>query len=143
MSRPTTTAPARRRRRYYVGVAGLALLGSVVAGCGSDTSSAPAVTATLQPTITDGVQVFHVVGTRSLTFSATELVAEPGRIRVEFSVEDGSAPHNFVIPEIPAAKTEILSAGTSQTIEFVAGERGSFPVICTLHPNMIATLKVV
>lgn len=144
MIRLTTGAPARRSRqhRYRVGAVGLALLGTVVAGCGSDSGSTPAITATLAPTVSNGVQVFRVVGTRSLEFSASELVAAPGRIRVEFSVEQGSAPHNFVVPEIPAAKTEILSAGASQTIEFDAGERGSFEVICTLHPNMLATLKI-
>jgi hypothetical protein len=48
-----------------------------------------------------------------------------------------------VVPEIADAKTEIISAGASQTIEFMADERGSFQVICTLHPNMLATLKIV
>ena len=147
MNRPTTSARMRRsrsrRQRYCVGVAGVALLGSVVAGCGGASSPNTVVTSTLRPTVSDGVQVFTVVGTRSLEFSASELVAAPGRIRVEFSVEAGSAPHNFVVPEITAAKTEILSAGASQTIEFIADERGSFQVVCTLHPNMLATLKIV
>jgi plastocyanin len=123
---------------------GLALV-FALAGCGSGNSASDSsgVAASLTPVIEDGVQVFNVVGLRTLQFSALELVAKPGRIRVDFSVEEQSAPHNFVIPDIPEARTSVLSAGASESITFTAGERGSHPVICTLHPNMLATLKIV
>jgi plastocyanin len=116
-----------------------------LAGCGYGNAAAnsPGVTASLAPVIDHGVQVFDVVGLRTLQFSAAELIAKPGRIRVNFSVEKQSAPHNFVIPDIPDGHTSILPAGASESITFTAGERGTYPVICTLHPNMLATLKIV
>jgi plastocyanin len=122
----------------------LALLVAVgLTGCGgSSASQQPAVTTTASPTVVDGYQVFRIVGLRNLQFSAATLVAKPGRIRVEFSVEAQSAPHNFVVPLIPAARTDILTAGRSQTITFTADKPGDYPVICTLHPNMTATLKI-
>jgi plastocyanin len=126
-------------------VALMLAVGIGLAGCGSGgtASGSPQVTASLAPVVDHGVQVFDVVGLRTLQFSAAELVAKPGRIRVNFSVEKQSAPHNFVIPDIPDARTSILPAGAAESITFTAGERGSFPVICTLHPNMLATLKIV
>ncbi len=139
---------ARSVTRVAGGVQALVLmlvLAVALAGCGSGNSAAhsPGTTATLTPTVENDVQVFNVVGLRTLQFSAAELIAKPGRIKVNFSVEEQSAPHNFVIPEIPEARTSILSAGSSESINFVAGERGSYSVICTLHPNMLATLKIV
>jgi plastocyanin len=116
-----------------------------LAGCGSGGSAqgSPGVAATLAPAVENGVQVFDVVGLGTLEFSAAELIAEPGRITVNFSIEEQSTPHNFVIPDIPDARTSILSAGASQSITFTAGERGTYEVLCTLHKNMRATLKIV
>jgi plastocyanin len=141
--------PPRRRApfRAVLPVAAALAVAIGLAGCGSSTGQQAAattgVTATATATMSGGVQVFHVTGLRTLQFSATELVAKAGRIRVEFSVESGSAPHNFVIPKIPAARTDVVSAGGSQPVEFTADKPGEYPVICTLHPNMTATLKII
>lgn len=117
------------------------LLGT--AGCGGkggpSSSSGPTLTATAGA---DGVQVFAVTGLPSMTFSASQLVAKPGRIRVDFSVAPGSAPHNFVIPSIPNANTSIVSAGQKQSFTFTVSKPGDYQVVCTLHPNMTATLKI-
>jgi plastocyanin len=134
-------SPSRAARGV---VALAAALAWALAGCGSGGSGGSAgVAATLTPAVENGVQVFDVVGLRTLEFSANELIAEPGRITVNFSVEEQSAPHNFVIPDIPDARTTVLSAGASQSITFTAGERRTYEVLCTLHPNMRAALKIV
>ena len=138
-------SPSRAARGARGVVTLAAALACALVGCGSggSTQGSPGVTATLTPVVENGVQVFDVVGLRTLEFSATELIAKPGRIMVNFSVEKQSAPHNFVIPDIPDAHTSILSAGESQSITFTAGERGTYEVLCTIHKNMRATLKIV
>jgi len=131
------------RRLAAAGAAALALtLTTTAAGCSAEHPDAPKPTAVLTPSISDGVQVFHVVGLADLRFSAATLEARPGKIRIDFSVADGSASHNFVIPRIPAARTDILGAGTSQSVTFSVTAPGDYPVICTLHPNMSAVLHV-
>jgi plastocyanin len=145
----TGVGPRPRRGAPFAAV--LSVVVAVIAvvgltGCGSSTGEQAAVTTattTASATVADGVQVFHVTGLRTLQFSAAELVAKPGRIRVEFAVESRSAPHNFVIPKIPPARTDVVSAGGSQTVEFTVDRPGEYPVICTLHPNMTATLKII
>ncbi|MEX5636373.1 cupredoxin domain-containing protein [Parafrankia sp. FMc2] len=139
-----TIRSARSAKNALVALVAAVMLVTVAAGCGGGGGGGgeAAATAMLTPTVQDGVQVFGVVGQADLTFSARELVASPGRIRVDFSVAKGSAPHNFVISQLPGASTDILSTGESQTITFTATEPGEYPVICTLHPAMTATLVV-
>lgn len=138
-----TVRSARSAKNALVALVAAVMLVTVAAGCGGGGGGGEAAAAaTLTPTVQDGVQVFGVVGQADLTFSARELVASPGRIRVDFSVAKGSAPHNFVISQLPGASTDILSTGESQTITFTATEPGEYPVICTLHPAMTATLVV-
>jgi plastocyanin len=149
---PTAARSERARRRLVRGrpgsgtasaVLAAAMLLTAVSGCAAEHEKTPVVTATATPTVSDGVQVFHVVGLRALRFSASDLVARPGRIRIVFSVENGSASHNFVIPKIAAARTDIIGAGGSQTMTFSVPAPGVYPIICTLHPNMTATLRIV
>ncbi|AEH11569.1 cupredoxin domain-containing protein [Candidatus Protofrankia datiscae] len=121
----------------------LLVLGLGLSGCGSDTpASSPSATATATPKIENDVQVFDVVGTASLEFSPSTLTARPGKIRVNLTVPAGSAPHNFVIPEIPEARTSVASAGTSQSVTFTIDKPGSYSFLCTIHPNMHGTLTV-
>jgi plastocyanin len=128
-------------RRGLVAVA-LAAGAVLAAGCAAPKPQAPLPVAAEYPKIENGVQVFTVVGLSDLRFSVATLVAKPGTIRVDFSVEPGSASHDFDIPKIPAAHTDIIGAGTSQSVTFTVTQPGAYPVICTLHPNMNATLQV-
>jgi plastocyanin len=120
----------------------LVAVAALGAGCGPRHLDAPKPTAVEYPTDVDGVQVFKVVGLSDLRFSAAALLAKPGKIRVDFSVEQASASHNFDIPLIPTAHTDIIGAGSSQSVTFTVTQPGSYPIICTLHPNMTATLQV-
>lgn len=134
---------ARRRARAVL-IPAAALLFATT-GCGGGTSndsSEPTAVATLAAEVRDDVQVFSVVGQLDQTFSARELVARPGKIQVDFSVAKGSAPHNFVVPRIPGAATDILPAGESQSITFTVSEPGRYQVVCTLHRGMTATLVI-
>ncbi|WP_232303738.1 plastocyanin [Pseudofrankia sp. DC12] len=129
-------------RRVALAAAAVLALGAGATGCAAKKPVAPKVVAIETPTMSDGVQVFHVTGLADLRFDVGTLQAAPGRIRVDFTVADGSASHNFVIPKIPAARTDIVGAGTTRSVTFTVTEPGDYPVICTLHPNMSATLHV-
>ncbi|MCK9895165.1 cupredoxin domain-containing protein [Frankia sp. AgB32] len=138
---PSRGGPGRRAGLALLTVVLAVLLGA--AGCGGKGGSSPSAGPTLAATDgADGVQVFAVTGLPSMKFSASELVAKPGRIRVDFSVAAGSAPHNFVVPTIPGANTKIVSAGDKQSVTFTVTKPGDYQVVCTLHPNMTATLKI-
>jgi plastocyanin len=133
-----------RARRLTVALGLVMAVLLAAAGCGGSGEGTPDAGATLSPTQgPNGLQIFTIVGKVDMRFSATNLTARPGRIRVDFSVEQQSPPHNFVIPKIPDAHTGIVSAGESQSVTFTADAPGTYPVICTLHPNMTATLTIV
>ncbi|WP_462185911.1 hypothetical protein, partial [Frankia sp. CcWB2] len=115
MDRAGWTGRTPRLGRLTVAL-GLALglfLGA--AGCGGSGKDGASTGPSLTPTEgAGGLQIFAVTGLPNLHFSAMELVARPGRIRVDFSVTPQSPPHNFVIPRIPEAHTRIVSAGEPQ-----------------------------
>ncbi len=144
-ARPAEKSSPHRRASRAAALLGLVLAVLLsVAGCGGDSGDSPSTGPTLSATRSaDGVQVFAVTGLPSMKFSATQLVAKAGKIRVDFSVAQGSPPHNFVVPRIPAAHTSIVSAGESQSVTFTVTQPGDYPVVCTLHPNMTATLKII
>jgi plastocyanin len=149
MTESACASPLRAGRRRPAGMA-IALLAvalvalACVGGCGGKGGASPSAGPTLAATTgADGVQVLAVTGLPSMTFSASQLIAKPGRIRVDFSVAQGSAPHNFVVPRIPTAHTRIVSAGESQSVTFTITQPGDYQVVCTLHPNMTATLKII
>ena len=138
-----TAGVAARAGGRRVAIAGTVLaLAAATVGCAAKQPVAPKVTAVEAPKVSDGVQVFHVTGLADLRFDVGTLAAKPGRIRVDFSVADGSASHDFVIPRIPAARIDIIGAGMSTSVTFTVTQPGDYPVICTLHPNMSATLRV-
>ncbi|KPM53073.1 hypothetical protein CcI49_20790 [Frankia sp. CcI49] len=138
---------SRSARNGLVALVAAVTLFTALTGCGGGggddmAHGGPSATATLTATVSDGVQVFDVVGQVNQTFSAGELIAHPGTIRVNFSVPKGSAPHNFVIDTLPGATTRIVAAGQSQSITFTASKSGRYPVVCTLHKGMTATLVI-
>jgi plastocyanin len=94
------------------------------------------------PTIESGVQVFTVAGTKEVTFSPAFLAAKPGRIRVDYMVESASPPHDFVVPMIPTAQTDVLSPGEKTSLTFTVNTKGTYQFVCTVHPSMKGVLKV-
>lgn len=129
-----------RARTAAVAVAGLPLAG-LLAGCGGGDGGGTPEQLVATPRNEGGTQVFTVVGTSSLQFSPKELDAKPGTIRVDFSVQDGP-PHNFVVDGIDGARTKIIRAGEKAPTTFTVTRPGSYPFVCTIHPNMTGTLKV-
>ncbi|WP_322781031.1 cupredoxin domain-containing protein [Frankia sp. Cas4] len=122
------------------------LLSLSLSSCGSDqpagSAGAAAAAPSATPKIENGVQIFDVVGTASLEFSPSTLIAKPGKITVNLTVERGSPLHNFVIPTIPAARTNYASTDTPRSVTFTVDQPGQYPFVCTIHPNMRGTLTI-
>lgn len=76
-----------------------------------------------------GEVVVDITGT-TFSFSLPEIKVKQGdKVKVNFASIKGL--HDFVIDEF-GVKTNMLSAGESQTIEFVAGKKGEFSYYCSV-----------
>jgi plastocyanin len=144
MTARTTPPRLRRIRVASVAVAAaLVVIPSLVA-CGSgkpDEKSADA-TPTGSPSIDNGVQVFHVRGTTSDQFVPSTLLAHAGTVRIDFSVDNSSAPHDLVIKGLPAVDFPLVMAGHSASRTFAVAAGHTYSLGCTIHPGMTGSLVV-
>ena len=65
--------------------------------------------------------------------------------KIEFDNQDAGIPHNIEIKDQGGAtvfKGEIFSGAAVKTYEIPALAAGTYPFICTVHPNMVGTLTV-
>lgn len=85
------------------------------------------------------------VRSRGLNFMPTEIRVNVGdTVRVTFV--NGGGRHDWVLDEFDAA-TNVISAGQSETIEFVADEAGTFEFYCSVpghrQAGMVGSFVVV
>lgn len=81
------------------------------------------------------VKEFGVEGT-SFKFSLAEIRVKQGdRVKINFTNQQGV--HDWRVDEFNAA-TKVLQAGQSQSIEFIAGKKGTFEYYCSvsMHRQM-------
>lgn len=84
------------------------------------------------------VQEFAVTG-NSFTFSPSTMTVKKGEtVRITFTNEEGF--HDWKIDEFNAA-TKQISAGVSETIEFVADQSGSFEYYCSVGSHRAMGMK--
>lgn len=146
----TQTAPQKNNTGMYIMLAVVIL---VVAGGGymllsnqagnntppatQQTQTTEVATPTTEPTTTEATgsgteattKTFNVVGT-PFAFDVKEMKVKKGdTVRVVFTNKQGS--HDWVLDEF-AAKTKVLKAGESETIEFVADQTGTFEYYCSV-----------
>lgn len=91
----------------------------------------------------DNVRVFEIEGF-NYDFSIKEIKVNKGdKVKIVFTSTEGF--HNWVVDEF-SATTKDLSAGESDTIEFLADETGTFEYYCSIGSHralgMIGTLIV-
>jgi plastocyanin len=85
----------------------------------------------------EAVDLTDETGVKEITVTNERLVFFPSEIRVNvgdtvrLTFENGGGRHDWVLDEFDAA-TEVIRAGQSQTIEFVASEAGEFEFYCSV-----------
>ncbi len=65
--------------------------------------------------------------------------------QIEFDNQDANIPHNIEIKDASGQtvfKGEIFNGVEVRTYDIPALPAGTYPFICTVHPNMIGTLTV-
>ena len=123
--------------------ASLVLVPSLAAcGSGKPNESSADATPTGTPSLEGGVQVFHLRGTTSDQFVPHTLLANAGTVRIVFSVDDHSAPHDLVISGLPGATFPLVNAGQSASRTFAVSAGHTYSLGCTIHPGMTGSLVV-
>ena len=101
-----------------------------VSPTGSPTGS-PQGTATKTPTpiISVGIKTFNVTGV-AFSFTPTEIRVKKGdTVRIVFKNNQGN--HDWTIDEFNA-RTPVIGAGSTATVQFVANKTGSFEYYCSV-----------
>ncbi len=65
--------------------------------------------------------------------------------QIEFDNQDAGTPHNIEIKDASGGvvfKGEIFAGPAVKTYDIPALPAGTYPFVCTVHPNMIGTLTV-
>lgn len=82
----------------------------------------------------------------NIAYEQTELSAPAGvPFKVDFENKDAAVPHNMEIRDAGGAvvfKGEIFNGVDRRTYDIPALAAGSYPFMCTVHPNMTGTLTV-
>jgi plastocyanin len=134
-------------RRLSAGVACLGVAGAILAGCGGSggggygsapkSSSTPASTSTAAPAPAQGATV--QVTMMNTAFNPAQSTGKVGQT-VKWTNQDG-VPHNVTAVKGGSFKSKDLQPGQSYSYKLASA--GTIQYVCTIHPNMTATLHVV
>jgi plastocyanin len=105
----------------------------------------PLAAETVDATGDSGVKEIEITN-RGLVFSVSEMRVNVGdTVRVTFT--NGGGRHDWVLDEFDGAQTDVIRAGQSQTVEFVADKAGTFEFYCSVpghrQAGMYGTFVVV
>lgn len=88
---------------------------------------------------TQAVKEFQVTGS-SFAFAPSSMTVKKGAtVRVVFTNSGGK--HDWVLDEFTGARTKVLSAGETETIEFVADKTGTFEYYCSVGQHRASGMK--
>jgi plastocyanin len=128
-------------KTIYIGVAVVVV---IAAALGTyywmNLMAAPAST----PTPPASTQHITIVA-KDIKFNATNptITVKVGSVQITVINQD-TAPHNFLIKEIPSASTGLLNPGQSQTITVNFATTGTYNYYCAVHPGqMDGIIKVI
>jgi plastocyanin len=138
-------------RRLLAGAACVTAVGLVVAACGSGTGGggggygsatnkgAAGATASTPAHKPSAGAAGEQVTMANIAFSPTQTTARVGQT-VKWTNQDG-VPHNVTAVKGATFKSKDLQPG--QTYSYKAVRPGKIQYMCTIHPQMVATIQVV
>lgn len=85
------------------------------------------------------VREFKVTGSPFKFDLSTITVKKGEKVRIVFT--NASGKHDWVLDEFTGARTKVLDAGASETIEFVADKVGTFEYYCSVGQHRAAGMK--
>ena len=114
----------------------VAVLASVVAGCGDDdASSAPAAEVGADGSVT--------IVAEDLSFDPERVSAPIGTVEITLDNRDDGVAHNIVVTGNGVdAGTELERGPVSQELAVEFPEAGSYSFVCEIHPPMKGTFEV-
>jgi plastocyanin len=123
-------------KRLYSVAACLALVGALVAGCGSSSSnSSSASTPAATPAAgSDAV----AVSMKNIQFAPTSVTAKVGQT-IKWTNDD-SVDHNVTAKS--GATFTSSTFGQGKTYSYKATKAGTISYVCTIHPGMVGTIIV-
>jgi plastocyanin len=132
--------------RRLSAAASIAALGAVLAGCGGSgggygaapkSSSTPAPTSTAAPAPAQGAAVQITMA--NIAFNPAQSTGKVGQT-VKWTNQDG-VPHTVKAVKGENFKSKDLQPG--QSYSYKLDHAGTIQYVCTIHPNMTATIHVV
>jgi len=112
----------------------------LVSGCATQygtQSTTPAKTA--QTTSTGEVKEFTIEGSEFKYTPASITVSKGDSVKIIFK-NVGTAGHNFVIGDL-GVSTRVISAGSTETVEFTADKSGTFAFYCSVPGHRSAGME--
>jgi plastocyanin len=84
------------------------------------------------------------VSNKALKFVPDSATVKPGQKVKIITTNEDDTPHTFITQAEKDAKKigDILEQGKSRTVDFTATQSGEAKFYCSLHPDMLFTLKV-
>jgi plastocyanin len=123
-----------------------ALLALPLAGCGGDTSGAPAVTPVVDSQATPGAPLTETANDNS--FSTTSYSINAGQPYTLTLTNAGKAVHNWHLlglkgPGGGQIATPLIEGGKSASVTFTIATPGTYHFQCDVHPTQMAGTVVV
>lgn len=142
-----------RRAKLLAGLAAIALIAAGCAGSAPGWTYAPAPPATPVPSVEpsdgasaepSGAAADVSISAVNIAFDQTEVAAPADReFTIEFANNDAGVPHNVEIKDDAGTslfKGDIFNGVETRVYDVPALAAGTYPFICTVHPNMTGTL---
>lgn len=127
-------APSKGNPMIWIGVAAVVIIGIILfSRGGNNTPATPASNdskpAESSPANDSALKTFDI-SAKPFEFSVKEIKVKKGdKVRINLAVSQGM--HDWVVDEFNA-KTKIIQAGQSDSVEFVADKTGTFEYYCSV-----------
>lgn len=134
----------RYSRRTALTLAGGAVLGLVVAGCGGDDEPETGADSPTEDLNLERAVVEFTIVARSSAWDRDRFVVPAGQqVTATIDNRDPGIPHNLHVKSPGDPKTELQEGPVTQTLRFTIDTAGDYGFVCDAHPNMTGTIVAI